>query len=101
MKNQYSFRIDSECDITFFVPCYNEESNVIPSIENIIGAAIETGVSYEILLVDDSSQDNTVSMVEDYIKTHPEIPITLVKNKKNRGLGRNYVEGAYISKGKY
>jgi glycosyltransferase involved in cell wall biosynthesis len=101
VKNKNFFRVDSECDITFFVPCYNEENNVISSLENIVEAAIVTDVSYEILLVDDASLDNTASVVEGYIKAHSEIPITFVRNKKNRGLGRNYVEGAYISKGKY
>ncbi|MBT4258908.1 MAG: glycosyltransferase family 2 protein [Nitrospina sp.] len=101
MINQHYFRIGVECDITFFVPCFNEENNIVFSLENIIRASIETGVSYEILLVDDNSQDNTVSVIENYMRTHSDIPITFVKNKKNRGLGRNYVEGAYISKGKY
>ena len=101
MVNQHPVRVDSECDISFFVPCYNEENNIVPTFKNIIEAATETGISYEILIVDDKSQDNTVLVVEDFIITHPEVPITLVKNKKNMGLGRNYVGGAYISKGKY
>ena len=101
MKNQYSIRLDSECDITFFVPCYNEEGNIIATFENIVGAAIEAGIAYEILLVDDLSQDNSVRVIESYMQTHPDVPVTLLKNKKNMGLGRNYVEGAYISKGKY
>jgi glycosyltransferase involved in cell wall biosynthesis len=101
MEIQHPVRVDAECDISFFVPCYNEEDNIVPTLENIIKATKETGVSYEILLVDDKSQDNTVRVAEEFILTHPEIPITLVKNKNNMGLGRNYVEGAYISKGKY
>ena len=101
MENQHPVRVDIECDISFFVPCYNEEDNIVPTLENIIEAITETGVSYEILIVDDKSQDDTVRVVEDFIRAHPEIPITLVKNKNNMGLGRNYVGGAYISKGKY
>jgi dolichol-phosphate mannosyltransferase len=101
METQHSVRIDSECDITFFVPCYNEEDNIIPTFGNIVGAATETGISYEILVVDDRSQDNTVGMIENYMQAHPEVPVTLVRNQKNMGLGRNYVEGAYVSKGKH
>jgi|SaaInlStandDraft_2_1057019.scaffolds.fasta_scaffold110958_2 glycosyltransferase involved in cell wall biosynthesis len=101
MKIQYSIRLDSECDITFFVPCYNEEGNIIATFGNIVGAATEAGITYEILLVDDRSQDNSVRVIEDYMRVHPDVPVTLLKNKKNMGLGRNYVEGAYISKGKY
>lgn len=101
MKNQHPVKVDIECDISFFVPCYNEEGNIVPTLENIIEATKETRVSYEILLVDDKSRDNTVRVVQDFIGANPEIPITLVENKNNMGLGRNYVEGAYISKGKY
>jgi glycosyltransferase involved in cell wall biosynthesis len=101
MEKQYPEIMDSECDITFFVPCYNEEDNIIPTFGNIVGAAVEKGVSYEIFVVDDRSLDNTVRVIEEYMKTNPEIPVTLKKNKRNMGLARNYVEGAYRSKGKY
>jgi glycosyltransferase involved in cell wall biosynthesis len=101
MKIQHPFRVDIECDVSFFVPCYNEEKNIVATLKNIIEATNETGVSYEILVVDDKSQDDTVCVVEKFIREWPDIPITLVKNKKNMGLGRNYVGGAYISKGKY
>ncbi len=101
MKDQFPVRLDSEYDISFFVPCYNEEGNIVATFGNIVGAANEVGITYEILLVDDRSKDNSVRVIEDYMRTHPDVPITLVKNEKNMGLGRNYVEGAYISKGKY
>ena len=38
--------MDSEVDVTFFVPCYNEEANVIRTFKNIISAANEVRVSY-------------------------------------------------------
>ena len=53
-QNQFLVRIDSECDITFFVPCYNEENNVLSTFENIIRAGREVDITYEILLVDDN-----------------------------------------------
>ena len=101
MENQYSVRTHSQYDITFFVPCYNEEDNIVSTFENIIGAIAEIGISYEILVVDDGSQDNTAKAIEDYMEVHREIPIVFLKNKNNMGLGRNYVEGAYIGKGRY
>jgi glycosyltransferase involved in cell wall biosynthesis len=93
--------MDSEVDVTFFVPCYNEEANVVRTFKNIISAANEVSVSYEILVVDDKSLDNTIRVIEEYIKIYTDIPIVLLKNHTNMGLGRNYIDGAYISKGKY
>ena len=40
-------------------PLYNEEGNVQPLIERINAAVFPLGVSYEIILVDDGSQDST------------------------------------------
>jgi len=90
-----------EIDITFFVPCLNEEKNVAKAIETILGAVQDVGVSYEILIIDDNSSDNTVKVIENFQRQHPEVPIVLKKNKKTLGLGRNYVDGAFIGKGKY
>lgn len=90
-----------KCDITFFVPCLNEEENIIPTIETILTAAGEAGGSYEILIYDDNSTDNTVKIVEAYQKQHQELPIQLVKNNITRGLAYNYIEGAFLGKGKY
>ena len=88
-------------DITFFVPCMNEEQFVVSTIETILAAVRKTGVSCEILVFDDHSSDGTVKMVEQYQIEHPELPITLVKKNVHRGLSRNYIEGAGIAKGQY
>ena len=88
-------------EITFFVPCLNEELNIKKTIDTIITAAKEVRISYEILVVDDNSSDSTVKAVEDFQKTYPEIPLILKKNKITQGLGRNYVDGAFIGRGKY
>ena len=82
MEIQHPFRVDIECDVSFFVPCYNEEKNIVSTLKNIIEATNQTGVSYEILVTDDKSQDDTVCVVENFICESPGIPITLIKNKK-------------------
>lgn len=91
----------SEIDITFFVPCLNEERNIIGAIENIIAAVKEFTFSYEIIIIDDCSTDNTVQIIENYIARHPDIPIIFKKNNKTLGLGRNFINGAFLGKGKY
>lgn len=88
-------------DVTFFVPCLNEEKNVAGTLDVITGATAEVGVRYEILVVDDCSADGTVAVVEAYQANHPEAPIRLHKKERNQGLGRNYAEGARIARGRY
>lgn len=88
-------------DVTFFVPCLNEEKNVTGALQVIVEAATEVGIQYEILVVDDCSTDGTVSVVEAFQREHPNVPIVLRKNERNQGLGRNYTEGARIAHGRY
>lgn len=88
-------------DISFFVPCYNEEKNVIGAIEKLVHVAHTEGLSYEILVFDDCSSDGTVSVVEDYQARHPQVPVLLFTNRVNRGVSRNFFEGAFRASGKH
>jgi glycosyltransferase involved in cell wall biosynthesis len=88
-------------DISFFIPCYNEESNVIGAIEKLVHASNELGLSYEILVFDDCSRDRTVGTVEAYQAAHPLVPIRLFVNDVNRGVARNFFEGAFRARGRY
>src|SRR5262245_55925296 len=51
---------DDTLDISFFVPCYNEEPNILGAIEKLVGISTKLGLSYEILVFDDCSRDRTV-----------------------------------------
>ena len=53
----------------------------------------------EIILVDDKSTDNSISIIEEYKKRDKRI--ILIKNKKNRGLFITRNIGLLSSKGKY
>lgn len=88
-------------DITFFVPCYNEEDNVIKTINTILAAVGETKLNYQILIIDDHSKDKTVELVKEYMRNNPDVHIELKVNQINHGLGYNYIEGAFLGKGKY
>ena len=53
------------------------------------------------MIVDDASKDRSVQLIEQFMAEHPEVPITLVVNEFNQGLGVNYVEAAFLGRGKY
>lgn len=88
-------------DITFFVPCYNEEDNVERTLAAVCAAASKTELSFEIIVVDDQSIDSTRTRVQQFIKQCPELAITLIENRTNVGLGRNYIDVSFRSRGKY
>lgn len=88
-------------DITIFVSCYNEADFIVDTLDTIVAAFAQTELSYEIVVIDDVSKDNSVELVEGYIARHPELKIVLRRNGANRGLAQNYVDGAFLGKGRY
>lgn len=94
--------LSNEVDVTFFVPCYNEALNIGRTLATILQSVSEAGgITYEILVVDDCSQDGTAEKVMEFQSLNGNANIRLVKNTKNMGLGRNYIDSAYIAKGEY
>jgi glycosyltransferase involved in cell wall biosynthesis len=95
-----TIRMD-DIDVTLFVPCYNEEQNVIPTIESIIEACRHVDCSYEILVIDDASSDRSAEVISAYQEAHPGVPLRLVSNSVNMGLAYNFTEAALMGCGKY
>ena len=72
-------------ELSVVVPAYNEELRITATL-NRIGEFLEKNVeSPEIIIVDDGSSDNTVSVVNDYVERVPFA--RLIKQEKNRGKG--------------
>lgn len=90
-----------ECDITFFVACYNEEANIVAALTNVVNATKEVGCSYDIVVIDDASKDRSVELIKQYMDAHPDVPLKLLVNASNQGLGANYAEGCFHGNGKY
>ena len=56
---------------------------------------------YEVILVDDKSQDNTVAIVEDFKRQNPDMNIKLIKNTTNMGVLKARNIALENSSGKY
>lgn len=93
--------LPSDIDVSFFVPCLNEEGNVARTLATIEAACATVGIRYEVLVFDDASTDGTRDEVVDYAAGHPRQSIRLIANDRSRGLARNYVDGAYLARGRY
>jgi glycosyltransferase involved in cell wall biosynthesis len=92
---------DDAIEVSFLVPCLNEEENVLGTIETITKAMERIGCRYEILVFDDGSRDNTSGVVASYQAANPQAPVRLFRNKVNRGLAYNFVEAAFQGRGRY
>jgi glycosyltransferase involved in cell wall biosynthesis len=91
----------NEVDVTLFIACYNEEANILKAIANVVSAVNEVGCTYDIVIVDDTSKDRSVELIKGYMQEHPEVPIKLIVNESNQGLGSNYAEAAFHGRGRY
>lgn len=92
---------NNHLDLTLFVSCYNEEKFIIDTLDMIVSAMTKSNKTYEIVVIDDCSKDKSVELVQNYIKTHPQVNIILRINHKNKGLAQNYVDAAFLGHGKY
>jgi glycosyltransferase involved in cell wall biosynthesis len=91
----------SALDLTVFVSCYNEAPYIVSTLDTVCAAAREAGVTFEIIVIDDGSRDNSREVVRAYIDSHPDENIILRANPWNKGLAQNYVDAAFLGKGKY
>jgi dolichol-phosphate mannosyltransferase len=88
-------------DLTLFVSCYNEAAYIEATLDTVSEAVKTAGLSYEIIVIDDGSRDNSREVVKDYIARHPNENVVLRANRKNKGLAQNYVDSAFLGKGRY
>jgi glycosyltransferase involved in cell wall biosynthesis len=70
-------------DLSVVIPCYNEEESVERLLEEVHAALKPTGLSYEVVLVDDGSRDKTFEILAQHAKTDPAL--TVVKFRRNFG----------------
>jgi glycosyltransferase involved in cell wall biosynthesis len=71
--------------ISVVLPAYNEEANVGQSARKAMEAVALHTSEYEVIVVDDGSQDRTSEVVEAMMEEHPQV--RLVRHEVNRGYG--------------
>lgn len=89
---------DHRPDISIIVPTYQEVKNLAPLSEMIASALQGHGHSYEILIMDDHSQDGSVELVASLAQHHP---IRIITRTQNRGLSPAVIEGFENAQGDY
>ena len=57
--------------LSLVIPAYNEELNIKRGVLDMVNEyLIKQNYTWEVLIIDDGSKDETVSLVKKYIKTH-------------------------------
>jgi glycosyltransferase involved in cell wall biosynthesis len=65
-------KADPEIDLSVLIPVYNETDNVVPLHTELVAALGDSGLRYELIFVDDGSQDGTVGKLQAIQDADPE-----------------------------
>jgi polyisoprenyl-phosphate glycosyltransferase len=72
-------------DVTIVLPCYNEQTHVVAEIERITRAMDASGFSYELMIIDDKSTDDTLKVLREAQPRFPQM--RLIAFARNGGSG--------------
>jgi polyisoprenyl-phosphate glycosyltransferase len=83
--------------ISIVIPCRNEEANVREITAAVVSEMESIGVSFEIILIDNASQDTTVALAREICAVDPRIK--LIVNTRNFGQMRSPTHGIFAARG--
>lgn len=84
--------------ISFVVTSYNYEKYILKTLESIKS---QTYRNFEIIIVDDCSNDNSGKIIEDFISENQDLKITLIKQSSNQGQMASMIRGLDIAQGQF
>ncbi len=73
-------------EISIIVPAYNEDALIINTLDGLQSYMRTRSENYEIIVVDDGSQDNTVALILDWQRAC-NVELKLLINPVNMGKG--------------
>jgi dolichyl-phosphate beta-glucosyltransferase len=85
--------------VSVIIPAYNESSRIGTTLNEISQFFLKNPISYELIVIDDGSTDDTAQVAEKFDPLFPKF--TLIKNEKNRGKGYSVKKGMEIATGDY
>lgn len=84
--------------ISVTITSYNYEKYILRGLNAI---KKQTFKNFEVICVDDCSTDNSVNVIKKFIAENPQIDITLIENKENKGVLENRNVALDHAKGQY
>ena len=84
-------------ELSLVFPVFNEQENVGPLLASAVALGRRLGKSFEIVVVDDGSEDASARVIAAARAEHPEI--RAVQHPRNRGYGAALRSGLFEAKG--
>lgn len=89
----------NECFLSIVIPAYNEEKRLLPTLNKVSEYLSRQDFSYEIILVDDGSTDNTLQIVNNFANLSNNVLV--FANEQNKGKGYSVRKGMLSAGGEY
>ncbi len=83
--------------LSIIVPVYNVEEYIRPCVESIFKQGLDES-TYEVILVNDGTKDNSFEVIEDIVNSHSNI---IIVEQKNQGLSAARNTGMTKASGDY
>ncbi len=87
--------------LTVVIPAFNEAKNIETTVNEVTSYLTRKGCDYEIIIVDDGSDDDTLDIVKRYKAINSNGNIKILENISNRGKGYAVRNGIMQAAGDY
>jgi glycosyltransferase involved in cell wall biosynthesis len=92
-------KLSQKVDLSLVLACYNEEAVIVDSVRQIHEVLDHTVWSYEIIFVDDCSEDRTRELIQEILDSDSEHKFQCIFHEKNTGRGGAVSDGMRVAKG--
>src|SRR5215510_568825 len=87
-------------ELSIIIPAYNEEALIVSTLDGLKTYLSGRSEEYEIIVVDDGSQDKTTLCIKDW-KEINQVNLHLFINEQNMGKGFSIQRGVMESRGSF
>lgn len=85
--------------LSVIIPCYNEERNLrLGALENVAHFLSKKDYTYEVIIVDDGSTDESKRLINQFIPDHPNFRLLV---RPHRGKAGTVISGVETALGRY
>ena len=88
-------------DLSIIIVNFNTKDLLKNCLNSIFKSLEKSKLSFEVIVVDNGSEENIQYLISNIKTTHQNIKIKLIENKKNLGFAKASNQGIKIAKGKY
>ena len=90
---------DQRYFLSVVIPAYNEANRIVKTFEHTLAYLNKQSYTWELILVDDGSRDQTIAVIESVVPKTPNI--RLLTYHPNAGKGKAVRTGICASSGEY